>query len=160
MDRLIKQLAKNNIRFKEFSYYAPYFRKRWEDAFVHHLSKLEKEKIFLYGDRYFCGYLWHIFSNDKRPYIMQNAANEAFDAQKKAKCYVFHQRLSEVLVIEQATNLKSLHLEHSEDLFIVDEDFTWTYVVTHESEFGPYFSKTKELPALVAVTKHFRDVLR
>ena len=145
MDQLIKQLTKNKINFKEFLYYAPYFRKRWEDTFVHHLSEREKEEIYLHGDRYSCGYLWHVFCNGKRPHLMQAAANEALDAQKKTKCYVFHQRLLEVLVIDQAAALKALHFEQEEDVYIVDKDFTWTYVVTHESDFGPYYSEVDDL---------------
>lgn len=145
MDHLMKQLKKKKIKFKEFLYYAPYFRKRWEDAFVNHLSEHEKERIYLYGDRYSCGYLWHVFSNDKRPHFMQGVANEAFNKKQKTRCYVFHQRLPEVLVIEQAAALKALHFEQEEDIYIVDEDFTWTYVVTHESDFGPYYSVADDL---------------
>lgn len=145
MDQLIKQLTKNKIKFKEFLYYAPYFRKRWEDAFVNHLGEHEKERIYLYGDRYCCGYLWHVFSNDKKPHLMQGAANEAFNTKKKTTCYVFHQRLPQVLVIEQAAALKALHFEWEEDVYIVDDDFTWTYVVTHESDYGPYYSEVEDL---------------
>ena len=141
MDQLIKQLEKSNIKYKEFLYFAPHFRKRWEDAFVHHLSESEKQKIYLYGDRYSCGYLWHVFSNDRKSHVVDIAANKAFDRKKKSKCYVFHQRLPEVLLIERADALKALHFEQEEDVYIVDEHFTWTYVVTHESDFGPYYSE-------------------
>ena len=76
---------------------------------------------------------------------MQGAANEAFNTKQKTKCYVFHQRLPEVLVIEQAAALTALHFEQEEDVYIVDEDFTWTYVVTHESDFGPYYGVADDL---------------
>ena len=144
MEQFMKQLTKNNIKFKEFLYYAPYFRKRWEDAFVHHLNEREKDEIYLHGDRYSRGYLWHVFCNDKRPYLMQALANEAFNAQKKTKCYVFHQRLPEVIVIEHAAALKAIHFEQEEDIYIVNEDFTWTYVVTHHSDLGPYYSEVED----------------
>lgn len=145
MNELINQLTKNNIKFKEFSHYAPYFRQRWEDAFVNHLSKQQKEKIYLYGDRYSCGYLWHVFSNNNRPHVMKSAARTTFNAQQKTICYVFHQRLPEVIVIEQAAKLNSVHFEQCEDLYVVDEEYTWTYVVTHESDFGPYFSEVTSI---------------
>ena len=47
MDLLIEQLRKNNIKFKEIPHWGIYFRKRWDDAFVHHLNESEKEKIYL-----------------------------------------------------------------------------------------------------------------
>ena len=145
MNQLIKQLEKNKIKFKEYLYFAPYFRKRWEDAFVHHLNESEKEKIHLYGDRYFCGYLWHVFSYKRRSHLVQTAASEAFDAKKKTKCYVFYQHLSDVLYIEHATALKAAHFAQEEDVYVVNENFTWTYVVTHGSDCGPYFSEIEEL---------------
>ena len=30
-----------------------------------------------------------------------------------------------------------------EDIYVVDKEFTWTYVNTHERSCGPYFSKIK-----------------
>lgn len=145
MEEFIKQLQKHHIKFKQFPHYAPYFRKRWDDAFVHHLSANEKEKIYLYGDRYICGYLWHVLSYKKRPNVEQTAANNAFDAKKKTKCYVFHQRLSDILVIEDGAALKAEYFAQSEDLYIVDEHYTWTYVVTHACEIGPYYSEAADI---------------
>ena len=145
MDLLIEQLQTNNIKFKEILHWGIYFRKRWEDAFVQHLNESEKEKIHLYGDRYFCGYLWHVFSYKRRLHLVQTAASEAFDAKKKSKCYVFYQHLSGVLYIEQAEGLKSAYFSQEEDVYVVDENFTWTYVVTHGSDCGPYFSKLGDL---------------
>ena len=145
MDFLIEQLQHNNIQFKEIPHWGIYFRKRWEDAFVHHLNQSEKEKIHLYGDRYSCGYLWHVFSYKRRLHLVQTAASEAFDAKKKTKCYVFYQHLSDVLYIEQASALKASHFAQEEDVYVVDVNFTWTYVVTHGSDCGPYFSEVEEL---------------
>lgn len=105
----------------------------------------KKKTIHLYGDRYFCGYLWHVFSYKRRPHLVQKTASEAFDAKKKTKCYVFYQHLSDVLYIGQASALKAAHFAQEEDVYIVDENFTWTYVMTHESDFGPYFSEVEEL---------------
>ncbi|MER2000909.1 MAG: DUF4275 family protein [Lysinibacillus sp.] len=145
MEEFINQLQKHNIKFKEFPHYAPYFRKRWDDAFVNHLSANEKEKINLYSDRYFCGYLWHVFSNKRRPHVLQKEANKAFDSKKKTKCYVFQQHLSDILMIGDGAALKAEFFTQSEDLYIVDEHYTWTYVVTHEFDLGPYFSETADI---------------
>ncbi|MEG0473287.1 MAG: DUF4275 family protein [Solibacillus sp.] len=141
MDNLIEQLQSNNIKFQDIPYWGIYFRKRWEEAFVSHLKQTEKEKIYLFGSRYSCGYLWHVFSYDKRPYLLQTAANDAFDTVKKSKCYIFYQHSANVLTVEHASTLKAAQFANEEDVYVVDENFTWTYVVTHESYCGPYFSK-------------------
>lgn len=141
MDFLIEQLQSKNIKFKANPYWGIYFRWRWEKSFASHLKQNEKEKIYLYGDRYFSGYLWHVFSYEKRPYLLQNDANDAFDAVKKSKCYIFYQHSANVLTVEHASTLKASQFANEEDVYVVDEHFTWTYVVTHESYCGPYFSK-------------------
>lgn len=141
MNYLIEQFQRENIKFKDSPYRGIYFRKRWEEAFVSHLKQSEKEKIYLYGDRYSCGYLWHVFSYERRPYLLQTAASDAFDAVKKSKCYIFYQHSADVLIVEHAASLKAAHFANEEDVYVVDENFTWTYVVTHESYCGPYFSK-------------------
>ena len=131
MDLLIEQLQTNNIKFKEIPHWGIYFRKRWDDAFVYHLNESEKEKIYLYGDRYFCGYLWHVFSYKRSTHLVQTAANEAFDAKKKTKCYVFYQHLSDVLYIEQASVLKAAHFAQEEDVYIVDENFNVVSILSY-----------------------------
>ncbi|MER1986651.1 MAG: DUF4275 family protein [Solibacillus sp.] len=113
-----------------------YFRKRWEDCFVSHLNQAEKEAIYLY--KY--GYLWHVFSYEKQACLQKMDANEAFDAVKKTTCYIFYQHSSDVLLVERAAALKAVDFADEQDVYIVDEDFTWTYVVTHEGYCGPYFS--------------------
>ena len=48
------------------------------------------------------------------------------------------------IMIEVGMLLKVTHFAQEEDVYVVDENFTWTYVVTHENYCGPYFSKVDE----------------
>ena len=57
---------------------------------------------------------------------------------------MFYQHLSDVLLIEQAATLKAAHFVQEEDVYVVDGNFTWTYVVTHESDGDPYFGEVDE----------------
>ncbi|MEK5079982.1 DUF4275 family protein [Solibacillus sp. FSL W7-1436] len=140
MDDLFKSLSRKNIKFTESLHWGRYFKKRWENAFAHHLYQEEKERIFLIGDRYFSGYLWHLFSYKMIPHLSQNKAEEAFNSIKKTECYIFYEHLPEVFYVEHADSLKVEDLLEEEDLYIVDKNFTWTYVVTHEESCGPYFT--------------------
>ncbi len=66
----------------------------------------------------------------------------------KKDCYVFYQHCDEVLLIKDAS---LLHMDdilretddaYKGDIYIVDKDFTWTFVKTHEHRWcGPYFAR-------------------
>ncbi len=71
---------------------------KWEETFVSHLSDEEKESIFLHGDRYFCGFLWHVFSYEKKECFVREKAKELFQKQPKKECFVFYQLTDEVLL--------------------------------------------------------------
>lgn len=60
---------------------------------------------------------------------------------KKAKCYIFYQHSADVILVEQADVLEAANFTEEDDVYIVDEAFTWTFVVTHERDYGPYFCK-------------------
>ncbi len=74
---------KKNMKVREFQNWGVYFRKRWEDHFANHLSDKEKEDIFFYGDKYACGYLWHIFSYEKKKCLVEMEAESAFHNEVK-----------------------------------------------------------------------------
>ena len=141
MIHLFDLLKSKNIKVTEIPYWGIYFRNRWEERFVFHLSQLQKEEIHLYGNRYFCGYLWHVFSYDRRPHLYAHEAIQAFNEVKKAKCYIFYQHSADVILVEQADVLEAANFTEEDDVYIVDEAFTWTFVVTHERDYGPYFCK-------------------
>ncbi|HDR7790006.1 hypothetical protein COJ60_09065 [Bacillus cereus] len=134
-------LRKKNMKVREFRNWGVYFRKRWEDNFANHLSDEEKEDIFLYGDKYRCGYLWHIFSYEKKKCLEGKEAENTFHNEGKKECYIFYQHCDDVLLIKDAS-LLSMDDMYKGDIYIVDREFTWTFVKTHEHRWcGPYFAK-------------------
>lgn len=133
-------LRKKNMKVREFQNWGVYFRKCWEDHFANHLSDKEKEDIFLHGDRYACGYLWDIFSYEKKKCLEGKEAENAFHNEVKKDCYIFYQHCDEILLIKDASLL------HMDDILCETEDaykdFTWTFVKTHEHRWcGPYFAR-------------------
>lgn len=129
------------MKVREFRNWGVYFRKCWEDNFANHLSDEEKEDIFLYGDKYGCGYLWHIFSYEKKKCLEGKEAENTFHNEGKKECYIFYQHCDDVLLIKDAS-LLSMDDMYKGDIYIVDREFTWTFVKTHEHRWcGPYFAK-------------------
>ncbi|MDP5277028.1 DUF4275 family protein [Chengkuizengella axinellae] len=116
-------------------------KRQWEEKFTSCISKNKKDEIYLYQ------YLWHVFSYELLPHEEKENAIKAFDNEKKNKCYVFYQNQNHItgfpLKLENAEKIKAEDFKGEQDLYIVDENFTWTYVQTHEQEWGlgPYFYK-------------------
>lgn len=144
----IEVLRKKNMKVREFQKWSVCFRKRWEDNFANHLSYEEKEEIHLYGDKYSCGYLWHIFSYEKKKCLEGKEAENMFHNEMKKECYIFFQHCDEVLLIKDASLLRMDDIlretddAYKGDIYIVDENFTWTFVKTHEHRWcGPYFTR-------------------
>ncbi len=114
----IEVLRKKNMKVREFQKWGVYFRKRWEDNFANHLSYEEKE------------------------------AENMFHNEMKKECYIFFQHCDEVLLIKDASLLRMDDIlretddAYKGDIYIVDENFTWTFVKTHEHRWcGPYFTR-------------------
>jgi len=112
-------------------------KREWEHVFAEGLNVDEKMDIYMEQ------YLWHIFSYAKKPCLSDEQAVDAFRNEPKMACYVFYQQHDLVLFIEDATHLMPEDVEGEQDIYIVDEHFKWSYVVTHESELGPYFVKAQ-----------------
>ncbi|MEI2318984.1 DUF4275 family protein [Bacillus paramobilis] len=141
-------LQKKNMKVREFQSWGVYFRKRWEDNFANHLSGEEKKDIFFYGDKYACGYLWHIFSYEKKECLEGTEAEGAFHNEVKKDCCIFYQHCDDVLLIKDASlvHMDDILCERDDiykgDIYIVDKAFTWTFVKTHEHRWcGPYFAR-------------------
>lgn len=114
-------------------------RNKWESAFANDLTRSEKNQI------HFNEMFWHIFSNEKVSALTDQAARAAFNQQKKQKCFLFYQAKKNAFLLDNAFTLNDRDIINKlrgfVDVYIVSVDFNWTYVVTHETDFGPYFCK-------------------
>lgn len=107
---------------------------QWEEAFAKDVSQSQKRKMA------FAQCMWNVFSWGKIECLKEQRAIEAFDLQKKTGCYLICTSSEEAIHIPKATRLKAKDIiQAGSDLYIVDEHFTWTYVLTHEEGCGPYF---------------------
>ncbi|MEH7239569.1 DUF4275 family protein [Bacillus sp. JJ1562] len=130
---------RKELKVLEIPKWGGYLRKSWENIFAHHLSKEEKEKIYL--DHF----LWHLCSWEAINCTIKGEAIELFNQQKKDNCTIFNQYIDEVYLVGNAKSLwvqdlpyDPLHMFYS-DIYVMDWEQKWTFIMTHEGECGPYF---------------------
>lgn len=130
------QLQKMNISFTLVANNGNKLEQRWEEAFAKDISKSQKRKIA------FKQCMWNVFSLGKIDCFNGQRAIDAFELQKKTGCYLICTSSEDAIYIPKANQLKVKDVTHiGSDLYIVDEYFTWTFVLTHEEDCGPYFHK-------------------
>ncbi len=142
---IVDLLKNKKVRVREIPEWGVYLRKQWENNFANHIGPEEKKSIHLYDSGGACGYLWHIFSYEKRDCLQGEHAERVFTNEPKNACYVFYQHSDYALILENASAFTADDLTNETDIYIVDKEFTWTFVKTHETGWlGPYFSRKSE----------------
>ena len=121
------------------------FRQKFLEAFAKNTTKEQKKEAFRGGD-----YLWHIFSYGLIPCLEGDAASIEFDKANKRGAIAVHYDCGVIHDYKKLGN-KSLTAKEVDDsglveYYIIGEDFSWAYVITHEGGsngfgLGPYFVK-------------------
>ncbi|KAB2328483.1 DUF4275 family protein [Cytobacillus depressus] len=141
MNKLIDTLQKKRVKVTNIPKWGTYLRNQWEEHFASHLSEEGKNNIHLHDNRFSCGFLWHVFSYETKVCMIEEQANEAFNQVQKKACYVFYQHSNDALIVENLSRINAEDFEDEGDVYVVDKEFAWTYVNTHEKGLcGPYFS--------------------
>ena len=96
-----------------------------------------------------CNLMWHIFTWGNAPCATDDEARKAFDDITYDKAIFFNggysandkPSIKDVKIIDKisSADLESL-MKGLDDFYIVDINFQWTYVHTHESMIGPFFA--------------------
>lgn len=131
--KLTEILQKLSIQYTEAGKWGKYLRGVWEKEFAEAISSDEKRKIYLHD------FLWHLFSYEKVEAFAKDYAKNSFNNELKNRVYVFYQHSDYALTIENAKNIVAEDFNYEDDIYIVDTEFQWTYVNTHETACGPYF---------------------
>jgi hypothetical protein len=130
-----------SFKLIEIPRWGSYLRGKWRESFASHISKEELKEID------FDSFLWKLCSWEKAVCLEKEEAIEAFQRQSKKKCTIFYQFTDEAYLVGNARylTLKDLpyqvrHMYYS-DLYVMDWDNKWTFMITHESDYGigPYF---------------------
>jgi hypothetical protein len=81
----------------------------------------------------------------KKGCLKEEQADKAFNKERKSACYVFYQHSDDALILENASSFTADDLINEYDIYVVDKEFNWTYVKTHETGWcGPYFSRKND----------------
>ena len=127
---VIEDLKNKGVCFLKSQKTAEELRRKWKEHFLEPFVNLQEMKA-IHADEY----LWHGFTYGKIPkYKEGQAAIEAFREKEKQKVYVFYQLEDEVLYLDTKNQLDVLHLRFEttgKDMYLTDEEFTWTYVYKH-----------------------------
>lgn len=118
---------------------------KWIKTFASNVpTKIMKENVFESGN-----HLWHIFTWGNAPCIERDEARKAFGALPPCNVIMFKggysindkPHITDVQMHQKKPSVDwSVQQSNFKDVYFVDEHFQWTYVQTHESDCGPYFS--------------------
>ena len=114
-------------------------RERWLDTFAADVSEEDLGKYVLAGG----SYLWNIFSEKLMPCLEGDEAQKALAELPDTDCHRFYKEYPP----QEQPRIKAIEMSEVSSLpdgldwYLVDKDFTWTYVHTHEEDCGPYFCK-------------------
>ncbi len=114
---------------------------RWLDTFGADVPEAELGRHVLSEGNY----LWHLFSWELAPCLTGEAARQALA--EKTDCWLFYYeyppegkpRVRHIGAPTAETLPPESDSMSGADWYLVDKDFTWTYVHTHEEGLGPYF---------------------
>lgn len=118
-------------------------KNKWDDIFTSHINHSEKEKVN------YDKFRWHIFSCGVLGALENNNADNTFLDCKKTETYIFFQHSEECYKIENLNLIEENDLKNTpihkyiSDFYIFDVNEKWTYICTHELDFGPYFYQVK-----------------
>lgn len=134
-------LKKKGMFVKKLSNQGEFFRKRWENEFASALSASQKRK-FIWTNFYGM----HLAMKSSLAY-KENKRFKRLSTKLRTTVICCLRMMNESLRLSKCKHLTTADLSENtnmylEDLYVVDKDFTWTYVIIHESSCGPYFYRT------------------
>ena len=94
-------------------------------------------------------YLWHLFTWGNAACLEGDEARDAFNKLHYTDAIKFHDGygsyIEDVSFVVGKVSAKEIDEDPGRDVYLVGTDFSWTYVRTHEPDFGPYLCIKKEL---------------
>ena len=119
-------------------------KNRWLDVFADGVPDADLGKRVLSEGNY----LWHLFSWELVPCLSGDAARQALAAAPGEKYLFYYEYPPEGEPLVRPVTAEELAALPTDagaipgaDWYLVDKDFTWTYVQTHEADCGPYFCR-------------------
>jgi len=103
--------------------------------------KMIEEHVTSYGN-----YLWHLFTWGNVSCLSGDEARKAFDVLQYTEAIRFYggysNHIDNISIVNKMSATK-IDKDKGSDVYIVEKDFSWTYVRTHEFGLGPYLCVKK-----------------
>ncbi|TCI77976.1 DUF4275 family protein [Exiguobacterium sp. SH0S1] len=134
MNPLIERLTAKGVVVTEYENRGEQAREEWKNCFV----LIEERSQYR-------PYLWEYLVEEMDGCLVGKEADVALRHTAKWKCLLFFEHSNDVLELElsqaQTFVRKDLTVAAGDyaDVYIVDPAYTWTYVIPHEADWGPYF---------------------
>ena len=110
---------------------------RWLSVFGEGVDKkLIADRVTSSGN-----HLWHLFTWGEVPCLSGDEARKAVDALEYTNAIRFYNGYSnhiEKITVVNKLSAKKVDRSKESDVYVVAEDFSWTYIRTHEFDLGPY----------------------
>ena len=117
-------------------------KERWLDTFAEGAPEADLGKHVL-SQAEGTNYLWHVFSYKMVPCLEGEEAVAALKTVNWQNVYLLDEGLwgGEPVIQRVEGPVDQTFFAGKQDVYLVDKEFTWTYVHTHEATCGPYFRK-------------------
>lgn len=144
----IKYLKSKNVKYSIIDIEQKEIEKKWEQEFLSSMTKEEKTECYIYDNEYGAGFLWHGFSYEMVDCKEGNEASKLFNSIDKTEIILFFKDYYKIVLIKNCEAIDAVFIEdlwyelrkkHLIDIFVVDVEFKWTYVITHEYKSIPPF---------------------
>ncbi len=119
------------------------FRAMWLQIFAKDISQDDINKYVTSTGNL----IWHVFSwnlTDKKKYSVGEAAKSAFNKEdKEGALYLDWFQDEPCKTITRDLDCAGA-FDNFVEVYVVAKDWSWTYIKTHEPDFGPYFMKINQ----------------
>lgn len=120
---------KIGVRCMEDKYTVKEIKQKWISEFCSLLTEEEQKRCHMNQ------FMWHAFSYKMvGPILKGRLAKEQFDNEKKPDVYMFSENGKQVyhLCLPERFKCYMLRLIYCEDVYFVDPEFRWTFVLPHD----------------------------
>ena len=120
------------------------FEKKWLSCFAKDIDKKKIQKYVVSTGNH----IWHIFSWELLPegsYLVGDKARKAYNElakyERENALYIEPFGIGESFALPWQDSVAEKLEDHTE-IFVAANDFSWTYIKTHEGDYcGPYFCR-------------------
>lgn len=115
------------------------YKNVWFETFVPEEKRERAIDSYCFDKDGYCGYLWHVFSYELLDCIKGEAARNLFNESVRKDAVLLLNVDDAACIINDISSFTAQDFDDLYDIILTANDYSWTYVKTHEPDCGPYF---------------------